>query len=101
MLDEYFKMTALARGRFAERILAIVSGCALVLGMATLDDSVREFVANALKGEPSSDLVMVGARTQQFAGVLKETVGSYGTEHGILVLFAAGALVLVAFMWRT
>lgn len=93
-------MRALRCGRVGERVLGLVGGCTLVLGMATFDTNVRAYVVGALGGELSSDLGVAGARAQRFAGVLTEAVGSYSADHGVLVPFAIGAVVLLVVMLR-
>jgi hypothetical protein len=77
------------------------SVCAVVVGMVAINDDVRENLASVLNSDRSRDLAMIGARAQGVTRVVTQVVGSYGSEHAVLVGFGCVALVLVVCMLRT
>jgi len=95
------QMTELRLNRFAERILVVGSGCALVGTVAALNDSVRGRLVSVLTGDALTELTMAGARLQRVVRTITEAVGYHGTEHASLALFALAALVLLVLMLRT
>ncbi len=75
---------------------------ALVLGLALVDERVRErisrlFVARTASGEIAS----AGARLQALAETLTIAVRDQSIEQAPLVIFALAAIVLVLFMLKT
>jgi hypothetical protein len=77
--------------------------CALVAGLAIIDERVRGQLASMVTNRPaaSSELASVGDRLQDFLFVATQAVTDQSIEHAPLVIFALAALVLVLFMTRT
>lgn len=84
---------------------ALISMGALVLllvALVSIDDRVREHVANTLRTPPSSaEIVGVGARVEHVSTVVMKAARDQSVEHAPLVIFAVVAAVLVLFMLRT
>lgn len=76
--------------------------CALVAGLAVIDDRVREHVGRvATSNAAAVELATVGERAQAFLLIVIQAVRDQSIEHAPLVIFALAALVLVLFMLRT
>jgi hypothetical protein len=82
--------------------LTIAGGlCALLAGMAAIDTDVRKELAGIMSGQgPSPQIVSIGWRVREFAGVAAHSARELGIEHSVLVIFGLAATVLVLFMLR-
>ena len=75
---------------------------AVIVGLAAMDDRVRDQLAHLFSGrEASGEIVTAGAYLQTFVTVVIQAVRDQSIEHAPLVIFALAALVLVLFMLRT
>lgn len=75
---------------------------ALVVGLAAIDERVRNEVARAIAGSAASDeIVTAGSRLQDIALVVAQAVRYQSIEHAPMVILALAAAVLVLFMTRT
>ncbi len=99
--DAWHLMSTLSYSRYGERNLAAASGCGLLAGLAAANTSVRAELVGILRGESSSAVMMGVAEGQRAFRSFVETAGYHGSEHGVVVGFAIGAVVLVGFMLRT
>lgn len=94
-------MAVLSRSRVAEGMLGAGSTGALLLAMASIDETFRERLA-VLARDPWDTLSVMGARAQRVVRMAMETVGYQGSEHAWLAAFAAVALGLVLFtVWMS
>ncbi|MGH9256940.1 MAG: hypothetical protein ACRD3C_20460 [Vicinamibacterales bacterium] len=84
-----------------EKFMSAASACAVVAGITALDDSVHQYVASVLGGDPLSNLSQLGGGTLRFANVMPNTLAFYAADHMLLAFFGLGALVLVGLMLRT
>jgi hypothetical protein len=84
-----------------DRILAAGSGCALLGGVASIHEGVREWLVDVLTGNPSTELSIASARLQGFALPFTESLSYFGTEHLSLTIFAIISVVFVVLMLRT
>jgi hypothetical protein len=75
---------------------------ALALGLAIIDERVREHVVGLASGRgPSGELVSAGERLAELARVTLLAVREQSIEHAPLTLFALVALVLFTLMLRS
>src|SRR5438445_5006616 len=75
---------------------------ALIVGLAAIDDRVRDQFAMLIGGRgPTTEMIGVGARLESLVAVLAQAVRDQRMERAPLVIFALAALVLVLFMLRT
>jgi hypothetical protein len=83
--------------------LTVAGGlCALVVGLALVDERVRVRLADLATGRTTSgELASVSAKLQQLAEVVAEAVRDQSIEQAPLVIFGLAAIVLVLFMLRT
>jgi hypothetical protein len=83
-------------------VTAIAGIGALVLGLAILDDRVREQLARAFRGKaPTGEIAAVGSSFQQLMAVTWQAIADQSIENAPLVVFSIAALVLVVWMTRT
>lgn len=74
----------------------------IVFGLAIIDVRVREqMMAITDGGNPSGELLSVGARLQELAYLAMQAVRDQSIEHAPLTLFALAALILFVLMLRT
>ena len=80
---------------------AMGGALALVLGLAVIDDRVRDAIGRLASGRaPAGELATVGDRFQDLLGIAMQAIRDQSIENAPLVIFALAALVLVAFMTR-
>ena len=85
----------MARGRNRVTDLAVAGGCACALlgGMAAIDDGVRGYVTTA-------NLAATTVEVQGMSQFALRTLVSYGHAHGSLMMFVVAGAVLFLFMFR-
>jgi hypothetical protein len=88
------------RHRLVDGTVAATSACALVAGLAVVNDDVRGHIVNVVNGDPSGQLSMLGLRADLARPLVKMVVDSW-SAHTPLVVFGLASIVLVAFMLRT
>lgn len=95
-------MAGVIRRPFSSGLAAAGGLCALVIGLAAIDDRVRDQVARAfISGGPTEEIASVGSRLQEMAMIAAQAVRDQSIEHAPMVIFALAAMVLVLFMTRT
>jgi hypothetical protein len=88
--------------RVISGVLTGVGGvCAVVIGLAAIDDRVRQQVVQIIHGQaPSGELVAVGQQVRILGSVLAQSVHDQSIAHAPMVAFAAIGAMLVVFMLR-
>jgi hypothetical protein len=82
--------------------VAAGSFCTLLLGLAAIDDRVRDRIALALgSGGPTREITTVGSHLNEIASIAFQALRDQSIEHAPLVIFALAALVLVLLLTRT
>jgi hypothetical protein len=89
------------RRSFAGALSAAGGVLALVIGLAAIDDRVRDQVMRLLDGGPSEDITAIGRALQGLTFVVARAMKDQSIEHAPLAIFALAAMVLVLFMLRT
>jgi hypothetical protein len=90
------------RRPFAGALTAAGGLLALVIGLAAIDERVRDQVTRVIqRGGPTEELTTMGARLQDLVAIGAQAVRDQSIEHAPLVIFALAAAVLVLFMLRT
>ena len=94
-------MRIMARRPLSGVLTAVGGVCALVIGMAAVDDRVREQVMRLTRGEaPTGEVGDVGAQRGVLASVVAQGVHDQSIAHAPMVMFAVAGTVLVVFMLR-
>ena len=76
--------------------------CAIVVGLAVIDERFRGEVAALVNGHGGTDQIAgVGARIQELGLIAMQAVRDQSIEHAPLTLFALVALVLFTLMIRS
>ncbi|HEY5618660.1 MAG TPA: hypothetical protein VIK60_12010 [Vicinamibacterales bacterium] len=86
---------------FKERFLSAACACAVVAGIAALNDDIHQFVAGVLTGTALTGFPQVGGGTMRIANTMPNTLALYTADHMMLVFFGLGAVVLLGLMLRT
>jgi hypothetical protein len=89
--------------RYATSFVTTGAGiCAIVVGLAVIDERVRSEVTALVNGRASAvEIAGVSGRVQELGLVAMHAVRDQSIEHAPLTLFALVALVLFALMLRT
>jgi hypothetical protein len=89
--------------RYASSFITTGAGiCAIVVGLAVIDERVRSEMAALLSGRGSSvEIAGFSGRVHELGMVAMQAVRDQSIEHAPLTLFALVALVLFALMLRT
>jgi hypothetical protein len=75
--------------------------CALLVGLAAIDDRVRDQVARAFARQgPTAEMASIGSRLEEMAVIVAHAMRDQSLEHAPMVIFAVAALVLVLFLTR-
>jgi hypothetical protein len=76
--------------------------CAILVGLAIIDDRVRAEIAGLASGRAGAgELQSAGLRIRELGLVVLYAVRDQSIEHAPLTLFALAALVLFVLMLRT
>ena len=76
--------------------------CAIVTGLAVIDERVRSEVAALVSGHGGTgQLAGFGGRIQELGLIAMQAVRDQSIEHAPLTLFALVALILFVLMFRT
>jgi hypothetical protein len=87
---------------FSSGLAAAGGLCALLIGLAVIDDRVRNQMALAFtRRGPTEEIATAGSRLQELAMVVAQALRDQSIEHAPMVIFALAAMVLVLFMTRT
>jgi hypothetical protein len=74
----------------------------LLVALVSIDDRVRERVADILRTPPSSaEIAGTGAQVGQLSSAVFDAARDQSVEHAPMVIFGVAATVLVVFMLRT
>jgi hypothetical protein len=75
---------------------------ALLIGLAAIDERVRDQVALAFtRRGPTEEIASVGSWLQDMATIAAQAVRDQSIAHAPMVIFALAAMVLVLFLTRT
>ena len=95
-------MAGVIRRPLSSALAAAAGVCALLIGLAAIDDRVRGQLASVLRGQgPTQEITSVGARLEDTVMILAHAVRDQSIEHAPMVIFALAAMVLLLFMTRT
>ena len=76
--------------------------CAIVVGLAVIDERVRSEVTALVSGHAGAgEIAGVSGRVQELGMIAMQAVRDQSIEHAPLTLFALVALVLFSLMIRT
>lgn len=78
-----------------------LSGCALLGGIAIVNDSMRSRFTGVLHGTASSELSSGLAMAQRVGGDVMRQIGYASNEHSMMFFFGVSAVVLFFFTLRT
>ena len=87
--------------RAGETTISLFGLVVLLVALVSMDDRVRERVANMAMTSNSSQLANAGKQVTSLVSVLFDAVKDQSVAHAPLVIFGAAAVVLVLFMVRT
>lgn len=87
--------------RAGETTISLFGLVVLLVALVSMDDRVRERVANMAMTSNSSELANAGKQVTSLVSVLFDAVKDQSVAHAPLVIFGAAAVVLVLFMVRT
>jgi hypothetical protein len=97
-----FLVPEVIRRPFAGALTTAGGLCALLVGLAAIDDRVRDQVARAFTNRgPTEEFATVGSRLNEMALIATRAVGDQSIEHAPMVIFALAAAILVVLMTRT
>ena len=76
--------------------------CALLIGLAAIDDRVRDQIARAFTSRgPTDEITTLGSRLSDMVLIAAQAARDQSIEHAPLVIFALAAAILVLLMTRT
>jgi hypothetical protein len=83
--------------------LTVIGGlCALVVGLAVVDERVRVRLAGLANAQTASgEIASAGTKLRELAEVVAVAVRDQSIDNAPLVIFGLAAMVLVLFMLRT
>lgn len=74
---------------------------ALLIGLAVIDDRVKDQIALAFTSRgPTEEFATVGSRLNEIVLIAAQAVRDQSIEHAPLVIFALAAVILVLLMTR-
>lgn len=95
-------MAGVIRRPFSGGFAAAGGMVALLIGLAAIDDRVRDQLTLAVAHRgPTEEIAGIGSRVQDMATILAQAVRDQSIAHAPMVIFALAAMVLVLFMTRT
>jgi hypothetical protein len=90
------------RRPFSSGLAAAGGICALLIGLAAIDDRVRDQMSLAFaRRGPTEEIATVGSQVQDMVAIVAQAVRDQSIENAPMVIFALAAMVLVLFMTRT
>ena len=97
-----FVVAAVLRRPLSSGLTAAGGLCALLIGLAVIDDRVRDQIARVFARQgPTPEMASVGSRLEEMAAIVAHAMRDQSIEHAPMVIFAVAAMVLVLFMTRT
>ena len=76
--------------------------CALLIGLAAIDERVREQIARTFTTRgPANEIATFGSRVNDMAMIAAQAMRDQSIEHAPLVIFALTAGILLVLMTRT
>ena len=95
-------MAAVLRHPLSSGLAAAGGLCALLIGLAAIDDRVRDQVARVFARQgPTAEMASLASRLEEMGAIVAHAVRDQSIEHAPMVIFALAAMVLVLFMTRT
>lgn len=95
-------MATVLRRPLSSGLTAAGGLCALLIGLAVIDDRVRDQVAKVFARQgPTAEIASIGSQLEEMAAVVAQAARDQSIEHAPMVIFAVAAMVLVLFMSRT
>jgi hypothetical protein len=90
------------RRPFSGGLAAAGGMVALLIGLAAIDDRVRDQMTLAItRRGPTEEVANFGTQLQDMAAILAQAVRDQSIAHAPMVIFALAAMVLVLFLTRT
>ena len=95
-------MAGVIRRPFSGAFAAAGGMIALLIGLAAIDDRVRDQMTLAFARQgPTEEIANAGSRLQDMATIVAQAVRDQSIAHAPMVIFALVAMVLVLFLTRT
>ena len=95
-------MPEVIRRPFAGGLTTAGGLLALVIGLAAIDERVRDQIARAFTSRgPSSEITLFGSHLADMAMIAARALRDQSIDHAPLAIFALGAGILVLLMTRT
>ena len=95
-------MPEVIRRPFAGVLTSAAGLFALLIGLAAIDERVRDQVARAFTTRgPADEITTFGSRLGDMALISVQAVRDQSLEHAPLVIFAVAAVILLVLMTRT
>ena len=95
-------MPEVIRRPFAGGLTSLGGVLALAIGLAAVDDRVRDQFARVFTSRgPTEEITTVGSRLNEIALIAAQAVRDQSIDHAPLVIFALAAAILVLLMTRT
>jgi hypothetical protein len=90
------------RRPFAGGLTTVGGLLALAIGLAAIDDRVRDQFARVFTTRgPTAEITTAGSRLNDIALIAAQAVRDQSIDHAPLVIFALAAAILVLLMTRT
>ncbi len=94
-------MPEVIRRPFAGALTTAGGLCVLLIGLAAIDDRVRDQIARAFTSRgPADEIATFGSRLNDMAMIAAQAVRDQSIDHAPLVIFALAAAILVLLMTR-
>ncbi len=85
-----------------DALISVGAVVVLIVALVSIDDRVRQRVAEILRTPPSSaEIAGTGAQVAQVSNLVFKAVRDQSVENAPMVIFGVAATVLVLFMLRT
>lgn len=95
-------MPEVIRRPFAGALTTVGGLCALLIGLAAIDQRVRDQIARAFTSRPpTEEFATLGSQLNNLALIAAQAVRDQSIDHAPLVIFALAAAILVLLMTRT
>ena len=95
-------MPEVIRRPFAGGLTTVGGLLALAIGLAAIDDRVRDQFARVFTSRgPTQEITTLGSRLNDIALIAAQAVRDQSIDHAPLVIFALAAAILVLLMTRT
>jgi len=82
-------------------MVGATSLCSLIAGVSIISPEVRTQIANAMAGDPGTQLSAMASRAMDYGNLLVRVTRDYSPDNTPLVGFGIVALVLTVLMFRS